>query len=69
MMVFFFISFLQNAEEPSGGGGGDKKFVACVPSTSPRGHTGYLTTATYLTGNAQPPSQEPEKDDEDASEN
>ncbi|CAI6363920.1 unnamed protein product [Macrosiphum euphorbiae] len=31
-------------EEP----GNEKKFLACIPSASPRGHTGYLTTATFL---------------------
>lgn len=44
-------SLLQNATEPERE---DKKFVACVPSTSPRGHTGYLTTATYLMENQLP---------------
>lgn len=43
--------YLQNVTEESNGG--DKKFVACVSSASPRGHTGYLTTATYLKGNQQ----------------
>jgi len=40
-----FIFFSQNTtEEP----GNEKKFLACIPSASPRGHTGYLTTATFL---------------------
>ncbi|XP_029345238.1 tRNA (adenine(58)-N(1))-methyltransferase catalytic subunit TRMT61A [Acyrthosiphon pisum] len=40
-------------EEP----GNEKKFLACIPSASPRGHTGYLTTATFLMENRPQPEE------------
>lgn len=54
--------FLQNTTEEHSN---DKKFVACIPSASPRGHTGYLTTATYL---METPLQLQEAEIEDACE-
>lgn len=60
--------FPQNTTEDANVG--DKKFVACIPSVSPRGHTGYLTTATYVTGTAVQQQQvEEETDNENACEN
>ncbi|XP_050533009.1 tRNA (adenine(58)-N(1))-methyltransferase catalytic subunit TRMT61A [Daktulosphaira vitifoliae] len=45
----------------------EKKFVACVPDPSTRGHTGYLTSATYVGVHYQQSQtlSQPLKDEED----
>ncbi|XP_050428386.1 tRNA (adenine(58)-N(1))-methyltransferase catalytic subunit TRMT61A [Adelges cooleyi] len=54
------------SNQPAGGdqnGSVEKKFVACVPDPSPRGHTGYITSATYVGDQPQP---EPQQDQDDS---
>ncbi|KAF0768865.1 tRNA (adenine(58)-N(1))-methyltransferase catalytic subunit TRMT61A [Aphis craccivora] len=46
--IYFYLSVITYISNTTEEHSNDKKFVACIPSASPRGHTGYLTTATYL---------------------